>query len=63
MKVSELISQLSAMPPEAEVHAAYDSDIVVTTPNFAELMETESQIGSCWWRVEVGDIVLVSKQK
>jgi hypothetical protein len=60
MTVAELITQLSTMPPDVEVHVAYDGNFVVATPAHVVLMSTEAEIADCWWRVKLGDVVILS---
>jgi hypothetical protein len=59
MKVKELIEQLQKVNPEARVFAGYDGNIVVTETGSVEEMESEDNIGHCWWGVHVGDVVIL----
>lgn len=62
MIVKELIERLQKVNPEARVFYAYDSDIVVEEPVAVEEIENEKAIGSCWYKVKVGDVVLLSEE-
>ena len=61
MTVAELIDQLELMPAGARVFMGYDGDIVVAESRGVEEIQTERQIGSCWYRVKVGDVVILSE--
>jgi hypothetical protein len=60
MIVSELIKELQKQNPNARVFHAYDGDVVVEESGIVEGIEREEQIGICWWRVQVGDVVILS---
>ncbi len=62
MKVKELVDQLQKVNPEAEVLLGYDGDLVVTTSYAVEEIKDEKQIGICWWRVKIGDVVILSQK-
>ena len=59
MKVKELIEQLQKTNPDARVFMGYDSNIVVTEPNGVEEIISDNSIGSCWYSVNVGDVVIL----
>jgi len=59
MKVRELVAELQKQDGESRVFMGYDGNIVVTEPHSVELMATENQIGSCWYRVKPGDTVIL----
>lgn len=61
MKVKDLIDQLVMCSPESDVHCGYDGDIVCTRIAGVESIETESQIGPCWYHVKIGDVVILSE--
>jgi len=60
MTVGELISELQKQDKDRRVFMGYDGNIVVTEPQAVELI-VEGQVGECWWRVEPGDVVILSK--
>ena len=59
MKVKELIAALNAVNPEACVFCGYDGNIVLTEPGSVETIEHEDEIGDCWFRVKIGDVVIL----
>ena len=61
MRVKDLIEQLQAVNPEAAVFCGYDGNIVVTKPGCVEAIASESAIGSCWYQVHVGDVVILER--
>ena len=61
MKVKDLIDQLQKVNPEANVFTGYDGNIVVTQPGGVEEILSEAAIGSCWYKVEVGDVIILEK--
>ncbi len=61
MIVKELIEQLQKVNPEARIFMGYDSNIVVTESDMVEEIKSENQIGSCWFSVHVGDVVILEK--
>ena len=61
MKVRDLILQLEQCDPNAEVFAGYDGNIVVTRIGGVTYVGSEEQIQPCWWRVQVGDVVITAK--
>lgn len=60
MLVKELVAKLQAVNPEARVFMGYYSNVVVTRPADVEEISSEDQIGSCWFRVDVGDVVILT---
>lgn len=60
MKVSDMILQLEQCDPNAEVFSAYDGNIVVTRTSGVTYIGSEEQIQPCWWRVQVGDVVIMA---
>ena len=63
MIVKELIEQLKKVNPNARVFTGYDGNIVVTEPDAVEEIKSEDAIGSCWYSVHVGDVVILESQK
>lgn len=61
MTVRRLIEKLSTLNPEANVHMGYDGNIVCAKPS-GEIAEinSEADISTCWWKVKVGDVVILS---
>jgi|FreactTroBogLake_1042271.scaffolds.fasta_scaffold145994_2 hypothetical protein len=59
MKVKELMALLDLVNPEANVFHGYDGDIVVTEPGEVITVHNEDEIGACWFRVKVGDVVIL----
>lgn len=59
----ELIKALIHVPSDARVWMGYDGDIVVTSAAAVEHIESEKQIGDCWYRVQVGDVVILSEEQ
>lgn len=62
MKIKELLSELNKQDPEAKVWLGYDGNIVVTEAVCVETPRSEAEIGDCWWRFELGDVVILSKE-
>jgi len=60
MIVSELIAALQKQNPNARVFTGYDGNIVVEESGSVEGIETEEQIGNCWYSVHVGDVVILA---
>ena len=61
MTVQELILELYKMPTDAKVFMGYDSNIVVEESLEVEEIESEQQIGDCWFSVKVGDVVILAR--
>lgn len=60
MKVKQLIEKLEKVNSEARVFMGYDGDVVVTEPTEVEEILSEGALGSCWYSVSVGDVVILS---
>ena len=63
MTVAELIEKLQKLGIEnqnAKVFMGYDGDIVVTESKDVEFIESETQIGACWYSVKPGAVVILS---
>lgn len=63
MTAAQLRMLLDGVPPDARVWMGYDGDIVVTSAAAIEHIESEKQIGDCWYRVQVGDVVILSEEQ
>lgn len=59
MTVNELIAELQKMNGESRVFLGYDGNVVVTEPSVVETIFSENQIGSCWYSVKPGDVVIL----
>ncbi len=59
MKVKELIALLQTVDPEARIFHGYDGDIVLTEPRELMTIVNEADIGPCWWRANIGDVVIL----
>ena len=59
MKVKHLITELQKIDGDARVFMGYDGNIVVTEPDAVEYIKEENQIGSCWFRINIGDVVIL----
>lgn len=59
MKVKELIALLKTVNPEGRVFHGYDGNVVVTEPGTVEEVTEENQVRNCWFRVKVGDVVIL----
>ena len=60
MIVKQLIEELQKVNPEAKVFMGYDGNIVVTESDSVEEITSDAAIGTCWWSVHVGDVVILS---
>jgi hypothetical protein len=59
MTVGELIAELQKVDKDSRIFMGYDGDVVVTEPSGVEAILSEEQIGSCWYSVKVGDVVIL----
>jgi hypothetical protein len=62
MIVKDLIAKLQQVNPDARVFMGYDGDVVVTEAREVEEIASEAALGECWWRVHVGDVVILSEK-
>ena len=62
MKVKELIELLNTVNPEARVFHGYDGDIVLTEPDEIMTIVNEADIGICWFRAKIGDVVITERK-
>ena len=61
LKVKDLIVLLQGMNPDAVVFMGYDGNIVVTRPVGVVEIASEEDMGDCWFRVQIGDVVILSR--
>lgn len=59
MIVKDLIKKLQTVNQDARVVMGYDGNIVVTPAGEVEELLTPEQLGSCWYRAKVGDVVIL----
>lgn len=59
MKVKDLITALQKVNGESRVFMGYDGNIVVTEPAVVAQIASEGAIGTCWFAVQPGDVVIL----